>query len=265
MNTTQELDEETCRWITGSTLADLVGKRVPYHFATGLIVWPIRSIEAHPELEIGDVVSIETTRFVGRSPLSDEEVRGRVSANAIVVGVNDPWGRDLDLWVPSFDKIVPATGTVTRKKFVPKPGTVLHTTVTEVSHTGDTTATDLLTVTVPPLFQGGLHAVRAVAVFSSSGAGGTKDVSVLYAGSGRTVTLASGSQIQRIDITIAAIGADTLGVTFNHPELAGFTGLVSSPFDVNVEQDITFVVDLANAGDAAALQMAEITWLGVAA
>lgn len=114
--TETKLDPQICQWIVSETLADLVGKRHPKHFGNGRIVWPIRANDGYrdPSLEIGDVVAIETDLFVARSPINDQPIRGPVTALAIVV-LADPWGQDLDLWVPGFEYIVAGTGDVTRE------------------------------------------------------------------------------------------------------------------------------------------------------
>lgn len=266
INTTQELDAETAKWITGATLADLVGERVPHHFATGLILWPIVSHIPHPELEIGDCVTIETTRFVGRHPVNSSEVRGRLFALGIIVEVGK-WGRELTIWVPSFDQIVPATGTVTRYNFIPAPGTVLHIDATTRSHTGNTTLTVKESFPVPALYQQGKqYAVRCEAFFASSGALNTKGVGVGWsdgsAGVGRTVTLATGDQAQRIQITVQPSGAATAIASFDHPELAGFSGSLTNPCDADGPGVIEFTVQLANGADSVSLLMSQVTWLG---
>jgi len=106
LRTTDREDEETAKWIPDDTLATVVAARVPDHFGNGLILWPIDPTYAQPHLEPGDPVVVVTDDFVGRSPISDQRVRGRVSALGIVAGVADLWGRGLDIWVPGFDQIV---------------------------------------------------------------------------------------------------------------------------------------------------------------
>lgn len=117
INATQRLDAETCKWITSSGLAALVGKRIPKHFGTGKILWSIDANERSPHLELGDFVLIETDLFVARSPVNGVAIRGRVAAQAIVVGIGDAWGKRLTLWVPGYEYIAPSTGSVTRSRF----------------------------------------------------------------------------------------------------------------------------------------------------
>jgi hypothetical protein len=111
LNTTHELSDEVAKWITTEALADDVGRRIVNHFFSGLIVWRIRSHYPHPELELGDAVSIITDQFVGRNPITDAEIRGPLAALAVVVRVGDFWGTELDLWVPGYEYIVVGDGT----------------------------------------------------------------------------------------------------------------------------------------------------------
>lgn len=158
------------------------------------------------------------------------------------------------------------TGTVVTPTYA--AGENVHLDVSSRSHTGDTATTTMETVTVPAIYQSfnpdGVKqfAIRATALFSTSGAGGTKDVAVLYGGVGYTVTVATGTQTQKVEITIKPTASNAVQVTFDFPSNTSFSGQLSSPFSVDQAQNITFTVDLANAGDTATLQMSQVTWLG---
>lgn len=112
------LDDEICKWIISTALADAVGERHPKHFGNGQIVWPIRAKDGYrnPALEVGDVVAIETDLFAALSPINAQPIRGPVTAAAIIV-MADPWGQELDLWVPGFEYIVAGVGDVTPTGF----------------------------------------------------------------------------------------------------------------------------------------------------
>lgn len=181
LNTTQRLDDETCQWIVSEDLANLVGRRVPNHFATGQIVWPIRSHYRHPELEPGDPIAIETMRFVGRSPLGDEEIRGRVWASAIVTQVRDPMGQDLEVWVPSFDKIVVAEGDVTPEGFFQSIAP-FYSSATPGNVTGTTAETLLRTVTVPARSMGKRGGFEIKVLVDITGTASSKSIRVKWAG-----------------------------------------------------------------------------------
>lgn len=152
-------------------------------------------------------------------------------------------------------------GTATQPTY--ENGTVIHVDTTSRSHTGDTNRTTKQTVQVPALYVNGvLNAVRLKGLFSSSGAGGGKDFFVVYGGNpGHSATVAAGNQKAAIDITVQAVDADTVSITYNladsYPAAATYT-----PIAADEVQNITFDVDLANAGDTAVLQMSEVTWLG---
>ncbi len=118
LNTTEKLEVETAKWIDTDALAIDVANRVPMHFGNGLIVWRLKPIYLHPHLEVGDVVGVLTDQFVARSPITDREIRGPVATLAIVVDTHgDLWGRDISVWVPSFDGIVTGEGDITWLNF----------------------------------------------------------------------------------------------------------------------------------------------------
>lgn len=258
VNTTQQLDEETCEWITSTTLADLVGKRVPYHFATGLMVWRIRSTVAHPALEPGDVVAVETTRFVGRSPLSDEEVRGRVSALAVITQVRDPWGTEFEVWVPSFDKIVPADGTVAQIGL--GFGGVLHRDTSTRSHTGDTSATEVERYTVPVTIYPEWD-LYVKARWVVSGSAGTKTVTAELDDGTVTPTVAewqfAASDTVPVDFDFVVITSGSSAGTSSAP-IQGSTLRYLPTNDFTVELDVVFSIQLANAADTAQLIYSEV-------
>lgn len=152
-------------------------------------------------------------------------------------------------------------GTATQPTY--ENGTVLHVDTTSRSHTGDMIQTTKQTVQVPALYVNGvLNAVRLKGLFSSSGAGGGKDFFVVYGGNpGHSATVGTGNQKARIDITVQAVDADTVSITYNladsYPASATYT-----PIAADEAQNITWDVDLASGGDTAVLQMSEVTWLG---
>lgn len=113
LDTTRRLEDETAKWIITQALADAVGGRFLKHFGNGLIEWEIIPNERNPQLEIGDVVTIETELFVARSPINDQPIRGLVSATAYVSAVGDDWAQRLVLWIPGFEFITASFGTVT--------------------------------------------------------------------------------------------------------------------------------------------------------
>ena len=114
LNTTQKLEAETAKWIDTDALALDVANRVPMHFGNGLIIWELMPIYLHPHLEVGDVVGVLTDQFVGRSPITDREIRGPVATLAIVVDTHgELWGRHISVWVPTFDGIVTSEGDIT--------------------------------------------------------------------------------------------------------------------------------------------------------
>lgn len=262
LNTTQTLDEETAKWITTQALADLVGDRVPNHFATGQIIFPIRSHERHPELEPGDCVWIETTRFVGRSPLNSQEVRGRVAALAIVTQVRDPWGQDLEVWVPSFDHLVVGTGTVTRRGFGQGP---MHLDTTGRSHTGNTTKTALETVALPVIRQ--YYGFRVKCTWAFAGTAGTKTVEVEIDDGTITPDIA---QWQMGATDLSLLEMDFIVTVLGNASARSSSPVQGSPTlthlptaDLTIPVNIVFSVTLGNAADSVVLAHSEIELLSV--
>lgn len=113
----QRLDDETAKWVANGAHAATLADRVVRHFANGLILWELRPIYRHPHLEPGDPVVVITDRFVGRSPSSDQEVRGTVAALGVVSRASGIWGEQFSVWIPSFDQLAPAEDAVTRSGF----------------------------------------------------------------------------------------------------------------------------------------------------
>lgn len=121
------IDDRIAKWIpqTGtdaegkpvSTLADAIGTRIVQTMGSGLIVTRFQAIDAHPELEPGDVVAVETDWFVARKPTSGAPVRGLIWLYGRVIAIDDPWGRDLTVWVPGYDWIEPSQVRIQRVNY----------------------------------------------------------------------------------------------------------------------------------------------------
>jgi hypothetical protein len=70
-------DEEIGKWIDSDALAERLAKRVVDRIGTGEMLWSWDSVDRYPELEMGDIVAVETDLFVSRDPNLDIEVKGR--------------------------------------------------------------------------------------------------------------------------------------------------------------------------------------------
>lgn len=140
--------------------------------------------------------------------------------------------------------------------------TTLHRSTAVRSHTGNTSLTTEQAVQVPALYRGGVRpGVRVRAAFEATGVGGTKTGSISYgAGIGWSVIIPTGNQVARLDILIEATGSNAIRVT----DLLA-TGwpsqVISSPFTVDVPDDVDFNVQLANAGDSISLVESQVDWL----
>lgn len=116
------LDDSIARWIPADTsshsgLAELVAERQVEALGLGMIVITFTSIYAYPELEIGDIVAVQTDRFVGRHPSDDRPLRGLLWLTGPIVRVADPMGRTFQVWVRSYEDILPGVTAIARVKY----------------------------------------------------------------------------------------------------------------------------------------------------
>jgi hypothetical protein len=114
-----EFPETVSRWIRVSNptsltdsviddaegMADALAHRHVRTFGAGLLVWPFTARVPHPHLEIGDMVSAENSKFVGRDPASGRELRGPLQVRAVIVGRN-LWGTRFLVWVRAYSDMV---------------------------------------------------------------------------------------------------------------------------------------------------------------
>ena len=70
-------DEEVGKWIDTDALAERIVLRVVNRLGTGMMLWSFNSVDRYPELEIGDMVAVETDLFCSRDPNLDIEIKGR--------------------------------------------------------------------------------------------------------------------------------------------------------------------------------------------
>lgn len=120
--------DSTARWVPRSGtdgggdpvsgLAELYAYRKTEALGFGMITVPVESTYAYPELEIGDVVAVETDRFVGRNPNDDQPLRGKLWLHGAVVGIHDPMGRSFTIWIRSYADILPGTTQLQRVSYV---------------------------------------------------------------------------------------------------------------------------------------------------
>ncbi len=144
------LEDAPAKWIDQQPLAEKVGQRTVDSLGTGMILFRIRSSYAYPELEPGDLVAIETDRFVARDPnVTDRGLKGSIFARGVIQEVADPWGREFTVWVRSYSDLLSASETVTVEGFA-KP--LVAAVVPTISGDGDVTAnvktTDALSVKI---------------------------------------------------------------------------------------------------------------------
>jgi hypothetical protein len=109
------LDPIVAEWITAATLADTVGDRMIEAFGTGLVTLSFRSTYAYPELEPGDLVAVQTDKFIARDPNTSKAIKGNLWVLGVVIGITGIWGQAFKVWVRGYEDIfaTEATGDVT--------------------------------------------------------------------------------------------------------------------------------------------------------
>lgn len=123
----QRPDDRIGQWIPTQNLANGVALRHIIAFGLGLLVWRFRTTYAHPELEIGDAIAIQTDRFVAWDPTAGGAQNGRplfgpMWVAGIVVGIYDVWGKDLAIWIPNWASLGPGNGPQQVAGYVPWNG-----------------------------------------------------------------------------------------------------------------------------------------------
>ena len=101
------LDDAIAQWIAADSLAQTLADRDVRFRGTGIAQWRFRSTYAYPELEPGDLVAVETERFVLRDPVTAAAVRGRLWALGVLTAVEGCDGRDFTLWIRQFADYLP--------------------------------------------------------------------------------------------------------------------------------------------------------------
>lgn len=95
--------EEASKWLYTETLAKEIATRTGEALGTGLMLWKFKSRDAFPEIECGDVIAVETTRFVVKDPHSTRSLRGRLVALATVTDTSRRSGQwTFTAWVQSY-------------------------------------------------------------------------------------------------------------------------------------------------------------------
>jgi len=87
--------DESGKWIYSGAQAKEIARRTGEALATGLLLWQYRALDAYPEIEPADPVTIGTTRFLAKDPHSARALRGVLVALARVTDVtfeHGVWG-----------------------------------------------------------------------------------------------------------------------------------------------------------------------------
>lgn len=139
---------------------------------------------------------------------------------------------------------------------------VIHTSIEERTHTGTTGPVSKQSFTVPALYPTA-NGIRVRAVVTSTGTGGTKQVTIGYNGlaANTAVTMATGNQSLTLSVEIRALTASVFeSVTLEPVQYPSRGSQAFAGCDQARAVDI--YLDLASAGDTMTLQLSEIVWLG---
>src|SRR6266550_919713 len=98
----RQLADRIAKWVQSQGLANGLAQRQVLSLGLGQLVWRFRTTYAHPELELVDPVAIETDRFIAYDPTAVKAIAGAQWVTGYVVGIFEPWGRELVIWVPTY-------------------------------------------------------------------------------------------------------------------------------------------------------------------
>jgi hypothetical protein len=106
------VDDVIEKWVDNQTLAQVAGSRVVQSMGTGLILWPFRTMDSWPELLPGDLISIQTDKFVVKDPLTDTAISGKNFYLARIASASID-GHEFEAWIQGYGDITASTETVT--------------------------------------------------------------------------------------------------------------------------------------------------------
>lgn len=114
-NPTQKMDEELARWIPDIYTALLVGEPIVRALGLGQNVWQVAGNIKHPELEVGDIVAVETENFVMFDPVTSSQLRGILWGIGPVIATMDEEGSAFRVWIRDLADIWVLTPAIQRR------------------------------------------------------------------------------------------------------------------------------------------------------
>lgn len=103
--------------IAQAGIAFALASRQAQALGTGIITLSFRLNYAHPEIEVGDLVAVQTDQLSARDPNSGAAVGGLLWAIGVVVGQHDALGTEFTVWVRSYGDLLAGNAAATRLKF----------------------------------------------------------------------------------------------------------------------------------------------------
>lgn len=99
----RNIRDSVSRWIPTEPIAKEVAKRHTDTLGGGMLVWTFTSNDLYPELELGDLVAVQTDRFVARDPTQTtlRQLKGVMWAIGRIIDY-DIEGREFGIWIQSW-------------------------------------------------------------------------------------------------------------------------------------------------------------------
>ena len=114
IQTFDRLPESAMSYVQTQALAEAITGRELAAFGAGLLQWSFESIYPRPGLTLGDMIGVETDRFVARDPIAARALRGALWAIGRVVGIHDAAHTQFSIHMESWADIIAAAEVVTR-------------------------------------------------------------------------------------------------------------------------------------------------------
>lgn len=115
LQSTQFLDEGISRWIVTESHAIEVARAMTTARGVGMLLWRFKPIFPQPHLEPGDMIAMETDQFVGKSPISNREIKGPIWVTGRVQDIRGFLDdQEITMWVYSWEDIKYAQDDITR-------------------------------------------------------------------------------------------------------------------------------------------------------
>jgi hypothetical protein len=123
-----ELDDIVAQYLQTAPQAQAIAQRQVQTLGAGMILLRFRTTYPRPWLELGDVIAIQTDRFVAKDPNTARSLKGQLWVIGKVQEIGDFLHREFAIWVRSYADLLAASEAANRLGFsAPLVGTVTGT------------------------------------------------------------------------------------------------------------------------------------------